>query len=53
MRRYMVVLRGTDFNKTESYTDYEEARNRARIWKCCYNGVVIIKDNLNGKVIHF
>lgn len=50
MRRYLVVLRGYNFNKMESFTDYEEAKDIARKWRICYEGVITIKDNMTGKV---
>lgn len=45
MRRYKVEMNG----KVESYTDYEDAVNVAKRWRACYEGRIMITDNMTNK----
>ena len=49
MRRYTVKIRGNE-NRVENYTDREDAYEVAKRWRACYDGVITVTDNMNGKV---
>ena len=45
MRRHKVEMNG----KVESYTNYEDAVKVAKRWRACYEGRVMITDNMTNK----
>lgn len=49
MRRYTVRLDG-DFTKVEHFTDKAVAIVTARRWRACYDGRVIIRDNMTNAI---
>ena len=47
-RRYMITVRTIDGTITNSYNDYDEAIKEAKKEAKTTNGLVILKDNMNG-----
>ena len=49
MRRYMVTVRTIEGTKVESFTDYRDVVEYANKKRKTTDGVIVIKDNANGK----